>query len=315
MPYDKKIDILLATYNGERFLGRQIDSILEQMDDRCRLLVRDDSSTDGTQALLRQMAEQHPDRIVLLDESGRLGACGSFGRLIECSDADYLLFCDQDDVWLPGHIFRPIERIQAVEREFGRETPVLAHTDLVVADCDLHTICNSFWAYGKLDPTGGCRLNRLLIQNVVTGCAMTINRPLARLACPIPASAAMHDWWLALVASVFGRVETIGEATTLYRQHSENCVGANRYDWQYIRRKFKDVLSGEAVARWRRTTKRQAEEFQRLFGERLSPQQRETLAAYVGLEDVGFFRRRVQIFRHGFFKTGLMRNIGLLAMI
>ena len=235
MKPQSRIDILLATYNGGRFVQRQIQSVLAQMDDRCRLLIRDDGSTDATLPLVRQFVAQHPDRIVLFDDgSSHLGVCGSFGRLLEHSDADYLVLCDQDDVWLPGRISRPLERIQRVERELGASTPVLAHTDLVVVDENLRPIAPSFWSYCNIDPHHGSVLNRLLVQNVVTGCATVVNRALARLACPMPHSAPMHDWWLALVASAFGRIEAVAEPTVLYRQHSANRLGATCYNWQYV---------------------------------------------------------------------------------
>jgi glycosyltransferase involved in cell wall biosynthesis len=311
----KRIDILLPTYNGERYLTRQVDSVLAQMDERCRLLVRDDGSSDGTRGLLRQIVDRHPDRVVLLDEDGRLGACGNVNRLLERSEADYVLLCDQDDAWLPGHLAKPIERMEAIERQRGAATPILVHTDLTVADEELESICPSFWSYSKLDPVRGSRLNRLLLQNVVTGCVTTLNRAMVRLACPIPATAAMHDWWLALVASAFGHIEAISEPTTLYRQHGKNCVGASGYTWAYVRRKLGEVVRGDALAKWRRTTQRQAEGFQQRFADRLSPEQRAMVAAYVQLETAGPLRRRTQIFKYGFFKAGLVRNLGWLAMI
>ena len=169
-------------------------------------------------------------------------ACRTFGELLEDSDADYMALCDQDDVWLPGRIAKPLERVRAVEREQGAATPILAHTDLAVVDENLDTIAPSFWAYRHLDPYRGSELNRLLVQNVVTGCTTIINRALARLACPIPESIPMHDWWLALVASAFGRIETVPEATVLYRQHGNNSVGAICHDWRYVLRLTREVL-------------------------------------------------------------------------
>ena len=316
MGHDAKIDIVLATYNGERFVQRQIESVLDQMDDGCRLLVRDDGSSDGTLALVRQLARRCPDRIVLLDNGGeRLGACGSFSRLLESSNADYVALCDQDDVWLPGRLSLPLERIRAVEQTFGVAMPVLAHTDLAVVDEDLQAMAPSFWTYSHLDPMRGGRLNRLLVQNVVTGCATMMNRALVRRACPIPAAAAMHDWWLALVASAFGRIEAIPEKTVLYRQHSSNSLGATRYNWRYVTRCAVDVIRGRAMARWRSTTQQQAAEFLRRFDAELEPRHRVTVSAYVGLEQANFIDRRVQIFRHGFLKTGPLRNLGWLMMI
>ena len=255
----------------------------------CRLLLRDDCSSDGTLAVVRQLASRHPDRIVLFEDDGpRLGACGSFGRLLKYSDADYVVFCDQDDVWLPGRIEKPLQRIQAVERQWGRQTPVLAHTDLVVVDENLRTIAPSFWSYSNLDPARGSQLNRLLVQNMVTGCATTINRALARRACPIPPTTLMHDWWLALVASALGRIEAVPERTVLYRQHPNNRLGATRYDWRYVIDRAVDIFCRGAVLRWRRTTQQQAAEFLRRYAADLPPHHRVALAAYVDLENAGF---------------------------
>jgi glycosyltransferase involved in cell wall biosynthesis len=311
-----RIDILLPTYNGERFVERQIESILDQMDARCRMLIRDDASSDETLSLVRRFAVGQPDRVALLEDDGaRLGACGNFGRLLEYSDADYVALCDQDDVWLPGHISSLLERIQTVERECGTETPVLAHTDLVVVDENLRTMAPSFWSYSNINPVRGNRLNGLLVQNVVTGCATMVNRALARLACPIPKTAPMHDWWLALVASAFGRIEAVPEKTVLYRQHSSNRLGATCYDWQYVVRRTVDVFCRGAVAKWRCTTQRQAAEFLRRFAMSLNPSQRAAVAAYVELENAGFLDRRLQLLKYGFLKTGPLRNLGWLMMI
>ena len=229
-----------------------------------------------------------------MDDGGpRLGACGSFARLLEHSDADYVVLCDQDDVWLPGHISQPLARIAAIERELGTDTPVLAHTDLVVVDENLHTIAPSFWAYSNLDPSRGSSLNRLLVQNVVTGCATIINRALARRACPIPKTAPMHDWWLALVASAFGRIEAVAEPTVLYRQHANNRLGATCYDWRYLARHAWEVfLRGDAAEYFCRT-ERQAAAFLQRFGEDLAPRHRATVNAYVGLKNAGFLDRRL----------------------
>jgi hypothetical protein len=223
--------------------------------------------------------------------------------------------CDQDDVWLPGRLQKPVERIQSIERRYGRDVPTLAHTDLIVVDEDLRTIAPSFWRYSNLDPMVGGRLNRLLVQNVVTGCATTFNRALARAACPIPSTTPMHDWWLALVASALGHVEAIPDKTVLYRQHQTNHLGATCYDWRYVCRRTLDVFCRGAVLKWRRTTQQQAVEFQRRYAQHLSPRQRAALSAYVDLDNGGFWNRRLQLLKYGFLKTGPLRNLGWIMMI
>jgi glycosyltransferase involved in cell wall biosynthesis len=312
-----RVDILLATYNGERFIERQLDSILPQIHSGCRLLVRDDGSSDKTVPILKRFAAQQPDRIVVLDDGcPRQGACQSFARLLRHSDADYVALCDQDDVWLPGRIDRPLERIQAVEKRHGTDMPVLAHTDLVVVDQNLRTISPSFWSYSNLDSSGGRGLNRLLVQNAVTGCASLMNRALVRLASPIPNTAVpMHDWWLALVASAFGRIESIPEATVLYRQHPRNCLGATRYDIRYVIRRAWEVLFGGGVSRRLQVSQRQARIFLRRFASQLNQRHRELLKDFLSLRSVSSVCRRRLMMKHHFFGYGRLRNLAWLMMI
>jgi glycosyltransferase involved in cell wall biosynthesis len=312
-----RVEILLATYNGERFLERQIESVLEQMDSGCRLLIRDDGSTDGTLILLQKFVAQDPHRVVLLNDQGpRLGVCGNFGQLIEHSNADYVAFCDQDDVWLSGHISTLLERIKATEQDLGANTPALAHTDLVVVDENLQTIAPSFWSYLNLDPYRGSKLNRLLIQNVVTGSAMMINRALARWACPIPKTGVpMHDWWLALIASAFGRIETIPAKTVLYRQHSNNHIGARNHDWRYITHLALKLAYHNWAATCLRRSQLQAEAILHRYAASLSPTNGKMLSDLVNLNRTGFLARRLLLVKHGFFGMGRLRNLGWLMMV
>jgi glycosyltransferase involved in cell wall biosynthesis len=312
-----RVEILLATYNGERFLQHQIESILQQMDSGCRLLIRDDGSSDGTLAVVQEFVAREPGRIVLLnDRCPRLGVCENFGRLIEHSNADYIAFCDQDDVWLPDHISTPLQRIQAVEQETGADTPVLAHTDLVVVDENLQTIAPSFWSYLNIDPYRGSKLNRLLIQNVVTGSAMMVNRALARRAFPIPKTGVpMHDWWLALVASAFGRIETIPAKTVLYRQHSDNHVGAKHYDWRYVSHLALKVVCHSWVTACLRRSQLQAEAILQRYAANLSPTNWRMLSDLANLNRTGFLERRLLLMKHGLFGKGRLRNLGWLMMI
>jgi hypothetical protein len=311
-----RIDILLSTYNGERFVERQIESIVSQMDCRCRLLIRDDGSSDGTRSIIQRFVARQPGQIVQVDEKApRLGTCRSFGRLLAHADADYIVFSDQDDVWLPGRIAMPLARIQAVEAEAGRGTPVLAHTDLIVVDEHLRTIAPSFWSYSNLNPQRGSRLNQLLVQNVVTGSATMVNRALARLASPIPPGAVLHDWWLGLVASAFGRIEAIPEKTVLYRQHGSNSLGATSYGWRYVARRTMQVLCQGATTTCFRRAQGQALALLERFGASLHPHEKAAIGTFVNLKRAGFFDRRLLMLKHGFFGTGRLRNLGWLMMI
>ena len=294
------VDILLATYNGQSFLEEQIESIFRQSYPNWRILARDDGSKDQTVKLLRQYADREPDRFQLLDDDiGNLGLVGNFSRLAEQSDADYIAFCDQDDVWLEDKLSISMERMLALEAEHGAGVPILAHTDLVTVDGALQTIDGSYWHYQGLSPCFTADFRRLLVRNVVTGCAMVVNRSLADRAMPIPAEAKVHDWWIALVASAFGAIGSIEKPALLYRQHGGNQIGARaEYGWrllpaaiEFLRQSRRDDA---LLGIWR-----QADCFHARFGKVLNQDQRAVLDDIADLRQAGLVRRLRCALRHG----------------
>jgi glycosyltransferase involved in cell wall biosynthesis len=236
------IDILLATYNGAQYLREQLDSIISQSYCDWRLLIRDDSSSDTTLSIINEFITKYPDRISLLDNGWQnVGVVRNFSLLLENATADYVMFCDQDDIWLPQKIAVTIDKMLELEKKNSREIPLLVFTDLTVVDEDGSTVrSDSVWEYQQLEPGNVSNLNRLLLQNIPTGCTVMINRALREKASPIPADAAMHDWWLALVASVFGKSGYVPEATVLYRQHGMNVCGVEQWS---LRNDFINFLS------------------------------------------------------------------------
>ncbi|MFA5239542.1 MAG: glycosyltransferase family 2 protein [Phycisphaerae bacterium] len=228
MSYKPDIKILLATYNGQEYLAEQIDSILAQSNQDWQLLIRDDGSDDDTVRIIEDYANRLPDKIRLIkDNVGRLGASLNFGKLLEYADAEYIMFCDQDDVWLPNKIEMALNAMKAAEQVYP-DKPILIHTDLKVADSELNTIADSMWIYQKLFPEAGNDLNRVMAQNVVTGCTMMINKKARAVSIPVPDEAIMYDWWLALNVCRHGKIVYVSIPSVLYRQHSGNEVGAKK---------------------------------------------------------------------------------------
>ncbi|MEX2469608.1 MAG: glycosyltransferase, partial [Pseudohongiellaceae bacterium] len=210
-----KIAVLLSTYNGEAFLDIQLQSIVEQTYTNHVIVARDDGSRDGTLALLREWQRQHPERLYLIaDCPDNLGARGSFAWLVDYVlahkaelelDRAYLMFCDQDDRWFPQKMAVEVEAMLAAEDAGGDDLPVLVHSDLRVVTEEEGLIAESFVRYQGLEIARN-RFPNMVISNLVTGCTVLINEPLAHKAMPVPDDAIMHDWWLALVAAAFGRV-------------------------------------------------------------------------------------------------------------
>ncbi len=313
---ENSVDILMSTYNGARFLDEQIRSVLEQTHRNFRLLVRDDGSSDATRSLLGEAVARWPDRIVLFEDPvGNVGPTGSFSILLEQADADYAMFCDQDDVWLPDKVEKTLRNMKQIERLHGAGRPLLVHTDLTVADESLGTLSDSFWKYRHLDPQRGSALNRLLVQNVVTGCTCMLNRELACKAAPIPPEARMHDWWVALVAAALGRVECLPLSTLIYRQHDANVLGAERWGPRYVMRRAVDCLAGKKLAGSLRNSQRQAEAFLCRFEPELNEPHRAAVRAYARIGKCGALSRRLQLLRHGIRMNDWISNLGLLAGI
>jgi glycosyltransferase involved in cell wall biosynthesis len=231
-----KVVILLAAYNGARYINEQISSIRGQTFADWTLLARDDGSTDGTAELLNAAARQDSRIKVVHDQRGNLGPIGNFGALLQAANtvgADYVFLSDQDDVWLPDKVSKELGCMQAAEARYGAVTPLLVHSDLTVTDSSLNVVNKSFMTYQNIWHDDHEPIRTLLVQNFVTGCTALANRALLDLALPVPTGVLMHDWWLALCAATCGRIAYVAEPTVLYRQHRTNQVGAKGY-WKSI---------------------------------------------------------------------------------
>lgn len=295
----RRVEILLATYNGAEFVAEQIDSLLRQTYGNWRILARDDGSSDGTLDILLGYADRHPERLVLVtDDDGNLGYVGNFARLLARSTANYLAFCDQDDVWLADKLAVGMARMQEMERRHGKTAPLLVHSDLKVVDRSLKAIAPSFWRYRGVDPIQGDGLNRLLTQNVATGCTTLFNRPLADLCRPVPTDAAAHDWWVALVAGAFGHIAAVHESTILYRQHGGNTTGALSYrPRDLFRRTVETIREFAAHRRQFHQSYQQAQAFLDQYAARLDEHERNLVtefAAFPGLNPLALAYRAVK---------------------
>lgn len=222
------IDILLATYNGQAYLREQIDSILAQSNQDWQLLIRDDASDDDTLSIIKDYVAKYSDRIKLIeDNGGHLGTKLNFERLLENSNSEYIMFCDQDDVWLPRKVEATLKLMKATEKSYP-DKPILVHTDLRVVNSQLKTIAESMWRYQGISPEIGNNLNKVMLQNVATGCTVMINEKAKVVSLPIPKEAVMHDWWIAINVAKHGKIVYIPDQLVLYRQHSNNAVGAKK---------------------------------------------------------------------------------------
>ena len=277
---NQRVDILLATYNGAAYLSEQIESILSQTEGNWRLLISDDGSTDGTEKLVESYATRYPDKIHRVFSERHFGNARShFLWMAQQSDAAYLFFCDQDDVWYKDKIHRMMSVMMESEKQYGADTPLLVFSDQTVADKELQTISPSLIEYQHHSVTR-FDYRALLMQNVVTGGAMVINRALATLAaqCRNHRAVIMHDWWYAIVAARFGHIVHVPVPLSAYRQHGHNAVGAKKVrSLKYFLRR---IFRMEEVRQGIIAKKQQAIVFSHVYADLLNDEDRAFLDAY-----------------------------------
>ncbi len=305
-----RIDIVMSTFNAGSYLDEQIQSIVEQSDMNWRLLIRDDGSSDQTLDTIRIWTHKD-DRIVdRSDSKGNLGVTASYSRLLSQTDAEIVMVSDQDDVWKPNRVQCGRDQLARMTKWMGDNVPLLVHSDLELVNDNGQRIAGSFWRYQELNPGRAQRFLDLLVQNAVTGCTMTLNRALLKHALPIPEEAIMYDWWLGLVASLWGEVYSIQEPLVCYRQHDSNVLGAQRYGSSYILRKMLKFYDRNALKESIAATVRQASIFLDRFTNEIPLESRKGLEFMAGLDRAGFIQKRYGLIRYRLWKTGLARNLG-----
>ncbi len=304
------IAILMAVYNGEKYLSEQIDSILAQSESDWQLFINDDCSSDSSYEIAVKYAKEHPERIIVSRNSSPSGsACANFMGMLGRTDAEYAMFCDQDDVWLPNKIKLTLQKMKELEKSFGN-TPLLVHTELSVTDSELSITAPSFTRFQGLKPRYNS-LNRLLCQNNVTGCTVMINRALIELVRNAPAGKMlMHDWWIALAAAAFGHIGFADEPLIKYRQHGNNQLGAVN------NRSLKGAIM--IVKERLRTKKRvsvtyvQASQFYEYYKPLLNEKSRTVLEKYIDIPSHLKLGRAARLVRYGFLKQNFMTAVGQL---
>lgn len=219
------VDIVLATYNGARFLAEQIASIRAQSHEDWRLLVCDDGSSDNTCAIVQ--AESATDARIVLCASDRVGgAARNFLRGLTFTSARYIAFADQDDIWDPDKLETTLAALQRLRSDSGG--PGLIFTNLRVAGPDGRVIDDDFYRYKGYDPRLNLDMSALMWRSSVYGCTALFDRALLERITIRPALTQMHDQFLALNALENGQMHYLDRATLNYRQHGGNVVGTRR---------------------------------------------------------------------------------------
>jgi glycosyltransferase involved in cell wall biosynthesis len=309
-----KVEILLATFNGEKYIGELLDSILNQTYKNIKITIHDDGSSDRTLEILRDYSKRYPEIINLIDDGISIGSVvRNFEFLLKNSLEDYIMFADQDDVWLPNKIELTLKKMLELEDKYGKDTPLLIYTDVKVVDENLNILSESLWDYNKVDGRNRT-FSKCLEIGSGQGFTMMINKKSKELSLPFPQNVIMHDYWVSLVVSAFGEIEYIDITTGLYRQHSKNVLGAKKFDINTLKEKilnFQEELS--RFKKDRKVRQNQARDFFEMYGNFLPNNLKEIILFYINAQKTNRFVRIFKVLKFGFlwFKSPL-RNLGRL---
>lgn len=303
-----KVEILLATYNGEQYIEEQIESIMQQEYTNWIVRACDDASTDRTYEILIGYQEKYPDKFfVEKKEKGSGSAKLNFFYLLKKSTCDYVMCCDQDDVWLPNKISLTM---QEMDKQEEPDVPVLVHTDLKVVDDKLEVIGESFFAHSNLRKS--FTYPEVLIQNHVTGCTMMMNRSLVNLLIEEMdyKHILMHDWLAAIVATGFGKVGFVNCPTMLYRQHAINSVGAKKYGFALLVSKLKNNSIRKSIM----DTTKQAGEIAEAYRDKFDEEAYQLTSQYAKIFERNKIYRACFYMKNKIWKKGLPRKVWQLIL-
>jgi glycosyltransferase involved in cell wall biosynthesis len=198
------ISVCIPTFNGALYIGAQLASILKSPL-ITEVIVSDDGSADNTEKIVRAF---HDPRIKFI-QGPCTGLVNNYESLLSLASGEYIFLSDQDDVWYPNKVEVMLDYLQMYD---------MAVSDCRVVDEELNVIHSSFFAFRHSGPG----IIRNLMQNSYLGCCISFRRRLLAFALPFPTNLPMHDWWLGLVAEIFGDIVFIDQPLMLYRRHGGN---------------------------------------------------------------------------------------------
>jgi len=308
------VDIVLATFNGEEFLPQLLNSIVSQDYVNWQLYIADDLSEDRTCEILTEYKNKSVNINVSFNDKNK-GVINNFEYLLKKTRSKYLMFCDQDDLWFPDKISKTINKLLELEKSVKTGTPLLVYSDAIIIDKNDNIVNDSFWHCAKINPQRN-KINNLLLRNIVTGCTMGLNRELLEMATPFPIGIKMFDWWLALVASVFGEMSYIEVPLLKYRLHQNNTVGIkNKSIYTFIRKLFKGSFDPNLFHKNINELINQAKQFYNKYFHVLDNKTKEMLIDFINIYSYSFIKKRVILQKYSLWTNRLLDNTELIIRI
>lgn len=273
----KQVTVLMSTYNGEKYLCEQIESVLVQQGVEVNLYIRDDGSTDNTISILKDYEHQGKVHVCFADN---IGWRKSFMELIyNAPESDYYAFCDQDDIWLPEKLHRAVCELESHKLD---SMPMLYGSNLLYY--------RNGEVEGKLKLNSNYTKQTSLVRALTCGCTMVFNEELCKILKTYrPTFVEAHDSWVFMSALYLGRVVYDPEAYILYRQHDSNQIGAKVTIMDRINRSMRTI---KKIGR-EQSKRKSAEEFLRVYDELLSEDDKKIVSKFAKYTDS--FANRVSL--------------------
>lgn len=304
----------MAVYNGQEYIREQLESLKDQTYTEWRLVIRDDRSSDKTAEIVKKFSDEVEQEVIFkVNEKPSGSAKNNFALLInDAKESDYVMFCDQDDIWKKDKIEITFNKMKQAEERYGRDFPLLVHGDVEVIDENGNINADSMFEMSHINADS--KLPQILIQNHVTGCTMMCNKKLIAGISEYASSEyiIMHDYLAALYASVFGKIEVIKKPLLSYRQHSGNSVGAkNNNNPVYLlkrlangRKSYKEAME---------TSRNQVKFFVEIYREELAAEkyceEYELMSGYASLGSRAKLYRIMFYRKNHIWKNGTIRKI------
>lgn len=223
------ISLVMATYNGEKYVGQQLESILKQTCPPDEIIICDDNSSDKTLEVVESELKNWPGKSVIIKHDNNCGVVRSFEDACNASEGDFIFFSDQDDYWQNNKIEKTLAAFSLYDAR-------LVFTNASITDESLKKTGRNLWqsigftvkhnkgmaVYSKQE-----LISEIVMHNIVTGMTMACTRKMLEESLPFP-DYPLHDYWITLNAAFNGTIVAIDDETVLYRQHASNVVGAGK---------------------------------------------------------------------------------------
>ena len=229
----------MATYNGEKYLVEQLDSIINQTYHNWNLLIRDDNSTDKTLEIIQNYHKKDKRIKILKDNKGNLGIVRNFEELLKSSESEFIMFSDQDDIWVENKLDMYLKMIEKIKNK-----GFMIHSDAILFDKNKSNILKDTFISKKAINRG---LENVFFNYFVQGATILISKEIKNFILPFPKEVYLHDRYIHLISELFFERIFVNKALIYYRQHGDNQIGAKNTIRELLSKRYFDERDRQLI--------------------------------------------------------------------